>query len=116
MTSTSPKFIPWAPRLAGIVLAGFLALFALDAFDGRSLSATLPAFAIHLLPSLIVLAVVAAAWKWEWIGAAGFIALAIAYAWMAGSRFDWIAVISLPLLVVGLLFFASWRRHASVVR
>lgn len=116
MTNTSSTFILWAPRLAGIVLAGFLALFALDGFDGGSLTETLPAFAMHLLPSLVVLAVVATAWKWEWIGAAGFIALAVVYAWMAGYRLDWVAVISLPLLLVGLLFFASWRRHAQIAR
>jgi len=113
MTQTSQMLLFWGPRIAGLIVAGFLALLALDAFNEGSFVAALPAFAIHLLPSLVVLTAVAVAWKSEWIGAAAFIALAVIYAVMVRGRVDWMAAISGPLLVVGLLFVASWRQRAS---
>jgi hypothetical protein len=115
MTTTSRKLVRWTPRLAGLVVAGFLALFALDAFDGRSLTETLPAFAMHLIPSLIVLAVVALAWRFEWFGATAFIILAVLYAIMVRGRLDWIVAISGPLVIVAVLFLVSWRQQANRV-
>jgi hypothetical protein len=94
----STRFVFWAPRLGGLAIATFLALFALDAVN-----------AIHLVPSLLVLAIVAVGWKFEWVGAIGFTALAFLYAAMVWGRLDWVSVISTPLLLVGFLFCASWR-------
>ena len=105
----------WAPRLAGVAVTLFLALFALDAFDGRPLAEAIPAFVMHLAPAAIVAAVVAAAWRHPWVGAAGFAALATAYAAWVPQRPDWILVISGPLAVTAVLFglsaFGS-ARHA----
>ena len=115
MTRTS-SWLLWGPRVAGLALAVFLGLFALDAFDGRSFVEALPAFAIHLIPSLLVLAVVAIAWRLEWIGGIGFISLAVLYAVRVHGRVDWIAAISGPLVLVGVLFLVSWRYHAAVHR
>jgi hypothetical protein len=114
MNRTSATLLLWAPRIAGILVAAFLGLFALDAFEGRTFVAALPAFAIHLVPSFLVLAVVAAAWKFEWIGAVAFLGLAVLYAVMVRGRIDWIAVISGPLLLVAVLFLVSWTRHAEL--
>ena len=100
-------FVIWAPRVLGLAMAAFLALFALDAFEGQSLLQGLLAFAIHLLPAAIVVAVVAAAWRHPWIGAAGFAALALGYAAMVPTRPDWILVISAPLVVISVLFAMS---------
>jgi cytosine/uracil/thiamine/allantoin permease len=95
-------------------MAAFLGLFALDAFDGRPFAEALPAFLIHLAPSFLVLAVVAASWKFEWIGAVAFVALAVLYAVMVRGRMDWIAAISGPLLIVAALFLVSWMRRAEL--
>jgi hypothetical protein len=114
MTKTSAVLLLWGPRVAGLALAAFLALFALDAFTGRSVVEGLAAFAVHLLPSALVLAIVAIAWRFQWIGGVAFIALAVLYAVMARDRIDWIAVISGPLVIVGALFLASWRRRADL--
>ena len=114
MKKTSATLLLWAPRIAGILVAAFLGLFALDAFEGRSFLAALPAFLVHLVPSFLVLAVVAAAWKFEWIGAVAFLGLAVLYAVMVRGRIDWIAVISGPLLLVAVLFLVSWKRHAEL--
>lgn len=114
MNRTSAALMLWAPRIAGILVAAFLGLFALDAFDGRPLVQTIPAFLIHLAPSFLVLAVVAAAWRFEWIGAVGFVGLAVLYAVMVHGRMDWIAAISGPLLIVAVLFLVSWTRRAEL--
>jgi len=114
MTTTLERLVWWGPRISGMLIAGFLSLFALDAFNGRSFLEALPAFAIHLIPSLLVLGVVAIAWRFEWIGAIGFVTLAVLYAVRVHGRIDWIAVISGPLILVGVLFLVSWRYHAAV--
>jgi hypothetical protein len=114
MNNTSAMFLLWASRLSAILVAMFLGLFALDAFEGGSFLAGLPAFAIHLIPSFLVLAVVAIAWKFEWVGAIAFLGLAVAYAVMVRGRVDWVAVISGPLVIVGLLYLAAWRRHGEL--
>jgi len=101
--------ILWAPRVAAVALSVFLALFALDAFSGKGLVEALPAFVIHLAPALLVLAMVAAAWRFPLVGAAAFLLLALGYAVMVRWRLDWMAVISGPLALVGLLFLVSWR-------
>jgi hypothetical protein len=103
------RFLFWTPRLGGLAMAAFLAVFALDALNRPSFAQILPAAAIHLLPSLLVLAIVVVGWRFEWAGAIGFIALAVVYAAMVWGRIDWIAAISLPLLVAGLLFRVSGR-------
>jgi hypothetical protein len=116
MGNTTRQFVRWAPRVCGLLMAAFLALFALDAFDGRSFLAALPYFAVHLVPTFIVLAIVAVAWRAEWFGSAAFLAVALAYALMVNWRMDWVAGISGPLLLISVLFFASWRQRLATVR
>jgi hypothetical protein len=107
MSPGARVFFIWSPRLVGIAVSLFLALFALDAFDGRPLTEAIPAFLIHLLPAGAAAAVVAVAWRHPWVGAAAFAALAAVYAAMVPSRPDWILIISGPLAVTAGLFAAS---------
>lgn len=100
-------FVIWAPRVVGVAMCLFLALFALDAFDGRPLTQTLPDFVIHLAPAAMVAVVVAAAWRYPWIGAVAFVALAIGYAAMVPTHPDWILIISGPLALIAALFVMS---------
>jgi hypothetical protein len=86
-------------------------VFALDAFSPEKARADAWLdFALHLVPALAVLTIVALAWQRPLIGACAFLVLAFAYAVGAGGRLDWIVVISGPLMVVGLLFLWSWRK------
>jgi hypothetical protein len=115
MTRTSARALLWSPRILGILMSLFLGLFALDAFsEGNPFSESVSAFAIHLVPALLLLAIVAISWRWEWIGGIAFIGLAAAYAAIARDRLDWILVISGPLLVVGASFLWTWRYHHEV--
>ena len=103
MTATSARILLWLPRILGIAVALFLGVFALDAFSGQRLAEAVPDFAKHLLPALIVLGVVAVAWRYPAFGGVAFIGFALFYA-ISVRRLDWIAVIAGPLLTVGLLF------------
>ena len=114
MTTTSARLLLWTPRVLGILAAAFLGLFALDAFsEGKPLVQALPDLAIHLTPAVLLLGIVAASWRWQWVGGIAFIALAAAYMTMV-NRLDWILVISGPLLIVGTLFLWSWRFHEAL--
>jgi hypothetical protein len=114
---TTDRLLLWSPRVLGLLLCVFLGLFAADAFgEGKPLAQALIDFAIHLLPSVLLLCVVAASWRREWLGGMVFIALAVAYATMMATRLEWILVVSGPLLLVGLLFLWSWRCRSALAR
>jgi ABC-type dipeptide/oligopeptide/nickel transport system permease component len=107
----------WAPRLLCIAFAVFVSLFALDVFEeGYGLWRTLAALAMHLIPTAIILAVLALAWRWEWIGAVVFTGLALLYVRFAQARghLEWTLVISLPLLLLAALFLVNWVKRAEL--
>ena len=112
MAKAAAAILLWTPRLAGIGVALFLAVFAMDAFDGRPLLQTIPGFVIHLAPSFLVLAVVAIAWRFPLFGAAACFALAVTYGVMVHWRFAWTLLIGGPLIGVALLFALSARHRA----
>ena len=115
METTSRRLLLWTPRILGILVSLFIALFALDAFSAnRPFSAALPDFLMHLIPALTLLTIVAVSWRYEWVGALAFIALAVVYSTtMARGRIDWMLVIGGPLLIVGVLFLWSWFDHRA---
>lgn len=112
MPDAARKLLLWGPRVLGILLALFLAMFALDSVDEGGV-----AVLVHLIPTFVLLAAVGLAWRWEWLGGALFLVLAAVYAAWAWGHPDWILLISGPLVLVGALFLLSWRRrdelHAS---
>ena len=115
MNAGSGKWLLWSPRILGVLVCVFLSLFALDVFGaGTTFAQALPDFAIHVAPILILLAVVALSWRWEWLGSVVFTGLAVGYACIARDHLSWIAAIACPLLVVGVLFFLSWRHHGEL--
>jgi hypothetical protein len=115
VTTTSARLLLWSPRVLGILLSAFLAMFALDVFnEGKTLNEALPDLAIHLLPAILLLIIIAASWRWEWVGGIAFAVLAVTYAASVRGRLDWILVISGPLLTVGVLFLWSWRYHEEL--
>ncbi len=108
---TAQKLLLWTPRALSVAFTLFIAMFALDVFsEGTTFWKTLVALAIHLIPAFLVLAAAVAAWRWAWVGAAGFAALGGLYAATRGWRHpSWILIISGPLFVIAALFFFSWR-------
>jgi hypothetical protein len=111
MTDQTRKFLRWAPRILGVAVAALLAIFALDVFDeGRTPAETAVALVAHLVPSLIVMAVVVLAWHRELAGGLLFVALGALYIGLAWGRFPFITylLISGPLVVAGALFLTNW--------
>jgi hypothetical protein len=111
MSQTGKRLLYWAPRALGIFYALFVSLFALDAFDANlPFAKLLLAFAIHLIPTGILVVVLAFAWKWEWLGSVGFIALGLLYMWITRLRFPVMVyfVLSGSAFLIGLLFLANW--------
>ncbi len=101
----------WSPRVLTLLYAVFLSLFALDVFgEGHGFWKTIVALFMHLIPTWIVLVVLAVSWRWEWVGAVLFAALALFYAYVAVGRGhpEWTLVISGPLVLVGGMFLLNW--------
>jgi len=89
----------------------FLSLFALDVFnEGYGFWETIIALLIHLVPVYIVAIVLVIAWRWEWVGAILFIALALFYLVLSWGRFHWSAYLGIsgPLVLLGVLFMLNW--------
>jgi hypothetical protein len=114
MGRTGERVLFWAPRALGIAFALFISVFALDVFEEHlPLAKLLIALAVHLIPTGIIVVVLALAWKREWLGFVGFVALGLLYMWTTRHRFDVIAylIISGPAFLIGLLFLANWLRR-----
>lgn len=107
---TREDWILWTPRVLSILFACFISLFALDVFaEGRPWTEILTALLIHLIPTYVILLLLALAWRRPWIGAAGYAALALAYAAMAWRHPLWVATIGGPLLLIAGLYWLSWK-------
>ena len=93
------KIMYFLPRALSVIFVLFLSIFALD-------SSNLLGFFIHMIPSFVVLAVLAIAWKRECFGSWLFIMLGgvfMMYFKTYASIMSFI-MISCPLFLIGLLF------------
>lgn len=111
MDRTGQRLLHWAPRALGIAYALFISIFALDVFAANlPFGKLLIALAIHLFPTLIVVVVLAFAWKHEWVGMVGFVALGVLYLSITGLQFPLVVylIIAGPAFLIGLLFLADW--------
>jgi hypothetical protein len=107
MTMRGMQLVSWLPRILGVGVGLFFGLFAFDAMGrGLSVAGTVVDIAVNLIPAALILTAVAVAWRHPRVGAVAFIGLGAAYA-LTTQRVDWIAVISGPLFVIGLLFFLT---------
>ena len=103
-------FVQGAARWIGLAFAVFLLAFAFDvSFTGLTIEEGIRRMAMHALPSFVVAAVIAIAWRWPWLGGVFCFVLAVLYGAYAEGRMAWMLTISAPLIVVGALFLWSWR-------
>ena len=117
MHTAVKRVLFWAPRVLCILFAAFLSLFSLDVFgEGLGFGETVLALLIHLLPVFLVILVLIVAWRWEWVGAVLFAALAILYLVLTKGREHWTAyaAISGSLVLIGLLFLLNWIHRARL--
>ena len=111
MRKPLPRLLLWTPRILCLLFAAFLSVFALDVFEeGYGFWKTVLALLVHLIPTWLILIVLAFSWRREWVGAILFTALGVLYPVLFWGRFVWYVylLISGPLFVVGGLFLANW--------
>jgi len=119
MNRAAKRLLYWAPRVLCIVFAAFISTFAMDVFQkGVPVWQVALALLMHLLPTFLVLAVLALSWRREWVGGALFIALGVLYLLWARNKpfFGWdvVLLIAAPLFLVGVLFLLDWRYRAQL--
>ena len=117
MKTSIKRVLFWSPRILCILFAMFLSLFCFDVFDkGRGFWETILALLVHLVPVYIVVILLIIAWRWEWVGAILFNALALFYVIWAWGRFHWSAYLGIsgPLVFIGVLFLFNWIYRAQL--
>ena len=106
----SPSTFTWSGRLLCLVYAGFLSVFALDVFnEGLAFWDSILALFMHLIPSFLILIIVAFTWKWELVGAITLPVIGSSYIIASYGRFPipTYLLIAGPLFIAGALFLAS---------
>ena len=117
MNKLTKQSLYWTPRILCLLFAGFLSIFALDVFsEDHGFWQTVAALLMHLIPSAIVVVLLAIAWRWELVGAYVFAALGVLYLLMAWGRFPLSVyfTISGPLFLIAGLFLANWLLRAEL--
>lgn len=117
---TSAKILHWTPRILCILAILFISLFALDSFSSeRTFWQNTGAFLMHLIPSLVLLAILIVAWKWENIGGIMLIIVGVVlcvfifnlnynqrHFTLVQSIIN-VSMLCLPIVVAGILFILS---------
>jgi len=117
MKTSTKRFLFWTPRILGLLFAGLISLFALDVFEqNQGFWNTTLALLLHLIPTAILLILLAVSWRWEWIAGLAFPALGAYYLVAFWGRFHWsaYAIISGSLFLLGCLFLLSWTKRAEL--
>jgi hypothetical protein len=125
--NTKRSVFYWAPRMLGLAAIAFISMFALDSFEaGRPLTTQLLLFAQHLIPSFILLALLALAWKWEKVGGIAFIAIGLIFSplvymlnhgrnhFTVAQSLLVVLIITVPFIITGALFLISYNKHRMV--
>jgi hypothetical protein len=111
MNKPANKLLFWAPRVLCLLFAAFISIFAADAFgEGQGFWETALRLALHLIPTALILVILAISWRLEWVGAVLFTTLGVLYSLLFWGRFHWsaYAAISASLSLIGLLFLTNW--------
>lgn len=102
------RFLFWAPRLIAIAGIAFISMFALDVFEpGRSVVWILTALVMHLIPSFVLAALLALAWRFELAGGVLFVLVsAVPFAFLPNDW--WVnAILAAPFALTGVLFILA---------
>lgn len=120
------SMIRWLPRLLCIGAILFVSMFALDAFEpGIPFGQQLTGFMIHLIPTYILLGLLAVAWRWPFIGGLLFAIVGIVMSpfvytmnfhrtHSVGASLVIILMITVPFIICGLLFI--WSHFTEKVK
>jgi hypothetical protein len=110
----------WAPRVLVLLFALFAGTFTVDGTGPhRGSWETLFAFGVHLIPSIVVLLVLAVAWEWELLGGTLCVAMGVLYIVIANPEIPFAIYLLLggaPILVGGLFWLHWWLAHRTPPR
>ena len=104
----------WAPRVLCILFIAFVSMFALDVFEeGLGFWKMLVALAMHLVPSFVMIAALAIAWRREWFGALVFGAAGIFFAFIVRGPLWVKGIFTVPCWITAGLFYLNWLKRRS---
>lgn len=102
--------IIWISRIALIIYSLMLSLFAFDVFDPNDpILYRLGGFLIHLLPSLLLVLVLILTWKKPLPAGILFFIAGIGFTFLFRTYKEFLTflIISLPLILIGVLYILS---------
>ena len=103
-------FLYWTPRIAGILITLFVAMFSLDVFSEQASPwALVGAFLMHSLPAIAMGVLLFLAWRRPWVGFAAFAIAALFFLSFAIRNPGIVFLFSGPMAVIAALFWANWR-------
>ena len=101
-------WVRWLARVAGIIAILYIAMFSLDAFGaGVPVADALIGFAIHNIPSVVLLIVLAIAWRWERLGGVLFVFLSVVPLLLLSNALVVNLALAAPFFFTGILFLIS---------
>jgi hypothetical protein len=115
----------WIPRILCILAITFVSIFALDAFvPGLTVWQQIGGFLIHLIPSFVLIVILAVAWKWEYIGGIIFTLIGLIFSpyvfsmnyhrnHSIGMSLVIILLITIPFIIIGFLFIISQKKKKN---
>lgn len=124
------RLIFWLPRIICMLAIIFVSIFALDAFDSNlTVWKQVQRFAMHLVPSFLLLLILLIAWKWELVGGIIFLLIGIGlspFIYLHNYRMNGsvamslliITTITFPFILVGILFIighVNKRKQTKVI-
>jgi hypothetical protein len=112
MTASTTSIFRWAARVLAVLFSG-ISILAADAFrEGYGFFDII----VALLIPIFIIVIVFLAWKRELVGALVFTALSVAYGVGAvnNGAVDWWFAFGAPMLLMGILYFISWRGSKQV--
>ena len=117
--TTKEMIILWSPRILCIGAILFVSMFALDSFEhGIPFGQQLLNFFMHLVPTYVLLLLLAIAWKWPFVGGILFTIIGIVMSPFVYNMnlnrthsvltsITIILMITVPFIIVGILFIVS---------
>jgi hypothetical protein len=111
-----PGFIYWAPRILGIIMVLFLAVFSLDVVGmAKNPGDLVVGMLMHNIPSFVLILLLVVSWKREIIGGIIFPLLGLAYS-LSSLTAHWSVhlAISAPLILTGVLFLLCWNERRKL--
>jgi hypothetical protein len=101
------------PRIAAILIIGFMSLFSLDVFETQPPPLELlGGFLIHNLPSIAMIVLLVFAWKRPVVGFVAFLIFGALFAIFFVRDFYALSnllLFVLPILLIACLFYIDWK-------